>query len=142
MSSISSPVKKHRGALVYDNETTGSNVAIEFEQELYDTDNIHSNITNPDRLTVPAGVSLVRLSFNITISGTTANQARILKNGLAFVGSAFVQHADAVAQPMLYNGSTPIIPVTEGDYFNLRAVGGNAFSDNGTTTWFAMEIIE
>jgi hypothetical protein len=132
-----------RGALVYNNPSTGSGTPIDFTSESYDTDAIHDNSTNPERLTVPSGVTLVRLTANVGFSGNTILTLSIQKNGSdTYVGRAIVQHSDAVVQGGILNISSPILSVVGGDYFNLISSTATAYATTvGNVTWFAMEII-
>lgn len=132
-----------RGALVYNNPSTSSGVPIDFTSESYDTDAIHDNSTNPERLTVPSGVTLVRLTANVAFNGGTALTLYIEKNGGdTYAGRAIVQHIDAVSQAGALNITSPILSVVGGDYFRLIPTGATVPENTtGTTTWFAMEII-
>jgi hypothetical protein len=132
-----------RGALVYNNPATGSGTPIDFTSEAYDTDAIHDNSTNPEMLTVPSGVTLVRLTANVAFNGSTAFTLHIHKNtGVNYAGRAIVQHIDAVSQAGALNITSPILSVVGGDYFRLIPTGATVPENTtGTTTWFAMEII-
>lgn len=121
--------------------------AVVFDAEIYDTDEIHSTVTNASRLTVPAGVTRVSLSANVTFEPTAYfTQIAFAKNGSsAFVGGVA---SDLVAL-VYHNISTAAIPVVGGDYFELRVSHGDAspinvkgMGDASSVTWFAMEIIE
>lgn len=148
-------VPAFRGALVIGSSGIQSvsdttNVDILFDTEIYDTDAIHSTVSNTDRLVVPTGVTKVRLialtkwSFNPGNYGY--RQHRINKNGSSYPGYAQTnveaQH-DAIS---LAQVQTPVLSVNGGDYFQLQL-----YQDTGVTqtilygstgTWFAMEIIE
>lgn len=123
-----------RGALVYDPGITSSAV-VPWGAESYDTDAIHSVSTNTSRLTVPVGVTKVRLSFRHDNMGSSAT---IYKNGSGSVFPGFYAAAGAAG---VVSGFTPTITVVAGDYFELYIAGGSGVSANGYS-WFAMEIIE
>jgi hypothetical protein len=103
---------------------------------------------NPTRLTVPAGVSKVRLSANlrfVTTSSVGYRYIRIIRNGVDFPGRA--EDLDTVPS----NGdnalsvTTGIIPVQPGDYLELECwqnSGANLDVRAGEYTWFNMEVVE
>lgn len=141
----------HRGCLAYKTAdqtlNLSSDTAITFAGESYDTDNIHSTSSNTSRLTVPTGVTKVRLSAGIAIDNVTANTDTFIqfwKNGagnypgwaIAFLDVSGVVNFDTLV--------SPILAVTDGDYFEFVVA---TIGDTSTTlllnrTWFAMEIIE
>lgn len=141
-----------RGALVTKDADQGTAdyttpAAVSWDLEVYDTDDIHEGVTNPTRLSVPAGVSYVRLTGQVTITGvTTENQTRIAisKNGDEdFAGGASAWDG-SIATSRRINISTPVLAVVGGtDYFELVL---EQTTDTSVTvlddrTWFAMEII-
>ena len=147
-------LQNHRGCLVYldanQSTSTGGSATINFDQEDYDTDSIHDNSTNNERLTVPSGVTKVRLTARISWSSNSTGyrQATILENGVNMLAEPSVT-TNAV------NGTdteillvSAVVRVVANDYFTLTAFqnsGGNldvrGFTD-GRRTWFAMEILE
>lgn len=143
-----------RGALVHkngsDQTVSGTTNSILFAGEEYDTDSIHSTSTNTDRLTVPSGITRVKLSASLVINSTIADgkfSLALFKNGSAvFTGYVFDQVHPALTSQYRLNIVSPVVNVTSGDYFTLN-VGENS---TGTVTveglsyesWFAMEIIE
>ena len=138
------------GATVYNslsfsvaNNTT---TAVTFNSEGFDTDSIHSTSTNPSRLTVPSGVTKVKL---ITAGEFAANNSgnRLIyidKNNLPFEYSPFYREASPDGTlPTTFNLSTPVIPVSGGDYFELKVYQNSGGSLNiSSNVWFSMEIIE
>jgi hypothetical protein len=144
--------KGYKGALVRKAaDLTGQNfttaTTLSWNQEAYNTDNFHSNVTNNTRLTVPAGVNKVRLSAALRLvnqtSGTYAGLL-ILKNGsLAYDG--VVRHysqISATAENLTATG--PVIQVTPGDYFEMQAhvLTDTSVDVDSASTWFAIEVIE
>lgn len=133
-----------RGALVFgatDTVPTGSVAEIaNFPSELYDTDGIHSTTVNTSRLTVPSGVTKVRLSGAAWLSsGATDIIIRCLKNGGFFTGQFNTLGSSTEGEPV----STAIVPVVAGEYFELSVRQSAATSKTlEVDTWFAMEIIE
>lgn len=106
---------------------------------VYDTDNFAS-VSN--RLTIPAGVSKVKLSATmIGASQTEQFILIIIKNGQTTYTSAHdgdTGGADGVV------AITPVIPVVAGDYFQLQAYSTLARTTSATpeTSWFAIEVVE
>ncbi len=146
------PSAKSRGALVTlaaDQLTVDFNpaAAASFDKEVYDTDNIHDNVTNNTRLTVPSGVSRVRLSTNVHVLITTPSEFFILtirKNGaIAFDGAA-QQMVEVGSTENRNSCATPVIEVVAGDYFEVwvRMEADSSVTVDADETWFAMEIIE
>jgi hypothetical protein len=150
------------GALVYITATQSISdttfTSINFTSEAYDTDSIHDNSTNNERLTVPAGVIKIRLSLQIgfAANATGGRAITLLKNGGPVgVGGVWETETspDASWDTML-TGTTGIISVTGGDYFEARVyqtsggalnvVNAPQFGGSGdpNQTWFAMEILE
>lgn len=144
----------HRGALVAfasdgasTNYTTAAALPFGASTEAYDTDNIHDEVTNNTRLTVPSGVTKVRLTGQIlhSTTGTSGsfNSLSVTKNGTAAYPGAPWQYVEITASTGRVNISSPILAVTGGDYFELLYQ-----SETDTTivllasyTWFSMEII-
>ena len=143
----------YRGALVTkssaDPLTTGASLVLGWNVEPTDTDNIHDNVTNNSRLTVPAGVSKVRVraqtAWEFLVVSGTYRQMLIKKNGSSLTYSG---RASTVEPPTdflgILNVGSGVLEVTPGDYFEVE-VG----HDSGITvdvlagdSWFEMEIVE
>lgn len=127
---------------------SGTEGAIEFNTEVYDTDNIHSLASNITRMTVPAGVSVVVLGAQVAWepNATGSRKWRVLQNG-SIEGAGRPAARVPNAGPSDITTAAAIgweIPVTGGDYFELLQV-----QDSGTAlpirtsgnTWFGMKII-
>ena len=144
----------HRGALVW-LDGVGEFVPnsnwepINFTLEAYDTDAIHDNVTTTARLTVPAGVSKIKLSAQIGWVLTTAGTervARITKNGLAadYAGRAVggVGADRELAWASQASLQSPVLEVVPGDYFIVEVRQDSGSGLNIQDAWFSMEIIE
>jgi hypothetical protein len=144
----------HRGALVF----LGSSVSIPighsviaFDNESYDSENMHSITDNTDKLTVPTGVTYVRLTGQVrfqsadnTINGH--RQVTITKNGAReYIGAALVSSYDNTGQ-VYQNVSTAVVNVTAGDYFSMSVFTDNVVTVTGEAaggvTWLFMEIVQ
>ena len=136
-----------RGALVRltadEAVAASTDVAIPWDAAVYDTDTFWS-AGNPTRLTVPTGVSKVRLKGNIdwTFGGAGHRHVWIHKNGALFFGAAKESdEGDAGVQSI----GSAVVDVTPGDYFELLARQTSASPKNVAAdelTWFAIEVVE
>lgn len=120
----------------------------------YDTDSFHDNVTNNQRLTIPAGVNYVRLGCNVSIgTGTLTsgdyirvyidhyNSANVLQTR-AGLPVAIATELSASASMGLGGWSAPKA-VSSGDYF---VVVLDTESDTSITlvaaeSWFAIEVL-
>lgn len=144
------PSTKPRGALV--NQATSFNLSnstattVSWDNEVYDTDEIHDNVTNNSRLTVPSGVTHVRLSGNYKDSNNTTGWRFIVvnKNGSSMDGAGSQSQSAAGANTHILNYNSGILEVVADDFFEMQAFqnSGGSTSLSGTEFWFAMEIVE
>lgn len=141
----------YRGALVYNSGSTGTDGPIAFASESYDTDSIHDNVTNNSRLTVPTGVTRVRLTgaCRLALFSGETGKLGLYKNGLYnYVGATQSEYyADEAAGAFAdLRIISPVLTVSAGDYFtinwNTSSTGSLIADADGTSHWFAMEIIE
>ena len=139
------------GALVRDSaaETTVTTVqeVLDWDTEIYDVGGWHESVTNPSRLTVPAGVDWVRISAQVmwTQNKVGQIQAVVLKGGVATanIGLPYsyltaASGSDGWFTNILTSGP---LPVVAGNYFEIRVwqnSGGNLDIAAGNT-WFAIE---
>lgn len=139
-----------RGALVGTAGSTGVNysagAAIPWDVESYDTDSIHDNVTNNSRLTVPAGVTKVRLSYDVQLLNVTANTAIFAhcpKNGSgAYRGNPLRDEYVNFTVPR-FGAVSAVIDVVAGDYFELFfSCSPDTSIDITGDSWFCMEIVE
>jgi hypothetical protein len=141
-----------RGALVTKAaQQSGANysgvVAIAWDSEVYDTDGIHDPVTNNTRLTVPSGVTKVRLQANVDLTSVTGSSDHVLlinKNGGVFTGTARQRLNAGVTVPS-HNICSAVVNVAAGDYFEVVLFASDTSIDIRVAdgaSWFAMEIIE
>lgn len=146
-----------RGTLVYNNTNqsipTNTSTYLSFNSEIYDTSSIHDTVTNNSRLTVPAGVTKVKLSAKAywEAPGLTnfLVSVYIRKNGNNYPGMAAVAGpaSGAISTVTIQQAFSSVVNVNPGDYFEVLVVHGygsniNVSNYDGSSTWFAMEIIE
>lgn len=141
-----------KGALV-SNSTTQSipnntNTVLTWDTEVYDTDGFHSTSSNTSRLTIPAGVTRVRLTSMTVfdVNATGFRQAVFLKNGSpAFPGRGGTSSPGITGSGVYVLMVSPILEVTAGDYLEVRAYqnSGGALNVLGTDVshCFAIEVI-
>jgi hypothetical protein len=136
-----------KGALVklasaYTGHPATTYTAIPFDAEEYDTDGFHDNTTNNTRLTIPAGISKIRLTGNTKSDpGAGAFIVQIYKNGAEYSLSPSVR-VDSATSNMGLNICSPVLNVIEGDYFELNVFCNSGKTFNTTQTWFSIEVIE
>ncbi|MEE8606718.1 MAG: hypothetical protein V3S55_03860 [Nitrospiraceae bacterium] len=148
------PSTTRRGALVHDTAAqsipTGVATIIDFDSEEYDTDGIHDNATNNTRLTVPPGVTQVKLHGNVHMTAMNNNKLLQLsfdKNGSGSYAGRAIMRISTFGSDDLVNLTSTVLDVVPGDYFELSCFHNDtvARSTTGATgigTWFSMEIIQ
>lgn len=120
-----------RGALVSlsSNQSISNSTytAIEWDNLAYDLGGwLDIGGTNPERLTVPSGVSYVQIQSNIVFDGSTASSpdlraVGIWKNGSNAIGlPLFIEDAGWYNSNYFLSITSGVITVTGGDYFEIR----------------------
>lgn len=121
-------------------------VVLTWDAETYDVGGWHDTGSNTSRLTVPSGVTHVRLMGQVTISSIAANTVVYLlvssSNGattLPIIGPRVLNGGDYQVQ--LQSGP---LAVTAGDYFEMTlfTVGDASVTINSTLSFFSIEAIE
>ncbi len=127
---------------------------IPLNSEVYDTDSVHDNSVNNSRLTVPAGVTVIRLNAGFTMLPqlTGLHHLRIRKDaGFGSIDPAmasYIPHytitgGGSGSNKGMHSMSTGAIDVVEDDFFEIY---GLSQTNNTTviagTIWFEMEILE
>jgi len=137
-----------RGARVYTTSAqsiaSGSNIKFFWDAATYDHAGFFDN--GNDRLTVPAGVSRVRVGAQVLFASTGTNY----RHGLAITknGSntwAGVPYLTVSGDGPCLNVWSDAVDVTPGDYFEViiaQASGGSITAGGTAVTWFAVEAIE
>ena len=132
---------------------------VTWDAEVHDTDSMFSTSTNPTRITVPTGVTQIRVSSFIyyqwhasKAQGVHRHVQRIKKNG-SFHAYGFSIYADfAAANYNLMAGSYwPVLFVTAGDYIELEVfhntgydayVAGSGSSNSYDASRLVVEILK
>lgn len=140
-----------RGALVRKAaDQTAANytaiTAVTWDQESYDTDTIHDNVTNNTRLTVPSGATYVRVSAAIVLANFSVDAffgLSIRKNGSATYDGRPTQYTEVGTAAMGATLSSPVLAVTPGDYFEVFLIveTDTSIDVSSTASWFAMEVV-
>lgn len=126
------------------NYSAGANVA--WDQEVYDTDSIHDNVTNNSRLTVPSGVSYIRLTATVAFANVSVDTyilASIFKGGSGTYDGFTAQSVEVgtITTPRV-NLTSPVLAVSPGDYFEIRlTIEDTSVDITATQSSFAMEIV-
>lgn len=123
--------------------SAGTTTTLTWDSESADTDGFHDNVTNNSRLTVPSGVTKVRLSGGCRNSQTTSGQTvvSITKNGASARGLP-IRDEDNLSADNSLGVVSSIQEVTAGDYFEMRLFVTNAANAvAGDETWFQIEEI-
>lgn len=150
----------YRGCAAYISVAAGNQsipdgvfTALLFDSETYDTDNIHSIVTNISRFTVPSGVTKIRMLAQISMQDTTTNTARelrIYKNGsdISALNGPIPRSNHTTQTVGLTNFSTysltsAALICVAGDYFEVfveQTSGGNLGAAAGFT-WAELQIL-
>ncbi len=96
---------------------------LSFNNEVYDTLNIHDTVTNNSRFVVPNGYTWINISFVINsyaAVGSSLDQIHVYKNGSPVSGNTYCQvqwNASGSVRPNY--GTTFWLPTVAGDYWEL-----------------------
>lgn len=138
-----------RGALLrrstnFSVATTGVYVAVPWQTAEYDSDAFW-DAGQPSRLTIPAGVTKVRIVGNIEWQTSPTSQlVEVRKNGNGVLGGgSFIVRGDSGYSNQMRNLSSAVLPVSAGDWFELAVYVGTAGELRGLErTWLAIEVVE
>lgn len=138
----------YKGALAYRNTQSTANTGgnISFQAESFDTGGFWV-IGSPTRMTIPAGVSKVRLHANMEAGngGIDLGIEFMKNNSPAFIGNSGSVHSNSYTpgtpdnQVSVHSGA---IPVVENDYFEVRQTKSASWGERQTRTWFELEVLE
>lgn len=123
---------------------------VPFESAVYDTGGFWS-AASPTRLTVPAGVTKVRLQGSVALKANATGGGVYVsfhKDGIGEVtgGGVFtVRQATSGYTNNDYAAISAVLPVTAGDWFELRVNATTSTWNDlqaSPRTWFALEVVE
>ncbi|TNE36263.1 MAG: hypothetical protein EP348_07280 [Alphaproteobacteria bacterium] len=141
----------HSGALVLlsadQTIPTSTDTILDWDSESYDTNGFHESVTNPSRLTVPAGITKAVLTAQIRWGSNSSGirQCYVNKNGAASFDGRPVQSMAAQTTPTFQTLLSPVLGVTEGDYFEIgvwQNSGGSRTVDSNVSCWFSIQVVE
>lgn len=130
----------YRSAALTGQDYTVSSGLQVWANEAYDVGGWHEGVTNPSRMTIPAGVTFAQFAGQIVINNYAPGNGYgvvLYKNGSALTQEVFVNgtinHTSVKLQFM-----TPPLSVQVGDYFEMRVtMGGDTSIDIAAGSWFA-----
>lgn len=144
-----------RGALAYPSVTqsipNSITTTLNFDSEEYDTDSFHDNSVNNSRLTIPSGVSRVRVFAQATFdaNATGIRRVSIISNISSQISFTTSNVNALVIFSTSINIVSPVIDVSSGDFFQLTVLqtsGGNldtlGLSLGSSSTFLSIEVIE
>lgn len=125
---------------------TGTGEIVNWTSESRD-DSAWFNPAQDNRLTVPVGVSRVRVTANLSWAGSAGGGRRIaraLKNGVSLAAGLPWVRDDVGSTGCVQNLTSPVLDVVAGDYFEVSVEQDSGGPLNLTTTasWFAIEAVE
>jgi hypothetical protein len=131
---------------------TAAFTALTWDTETYDVGGWHDTGSNTSRLTVPSGVTHVKLTGCVGISsitGTASLYVAVFKNGDAVAGTRAI-NLPLVGPLVMANGDYQLplvsgpLAVSSGDYFELVVliVGDSSVTVTAGQSFFAIEAIE
>lgn len=154
-SALTDVVTTFRGVLAYSSVTpfpivpTGTPTVLDFNNELYDTENLHDTVTNNSRHTVPSGVTKVRLTAIVSwpSNATGYRKVEFLENAGAMpAGNSIAIQNTVSGEAIIQTITTGVIETQATDYFEVQVTqtsGGTLNPNLGTGgTIFIMELIE
>lgn len=115
---------------------------ITWDQETADVGGWHDNVTNNSRLTVPSGVTRVRITVGVSFASASAQVVlqTLLKNGVAVTSGSFLKDEDPGTAICQLTGMSAILAVTSGDYFECQvSVNTTRNLLTGDDTWMCIE---
>lgn len=147
------PVAPYGGARIRPSAIQNYTVVGAYDQLRFDTADRDTHDfwtdTAPNRLTIPAGVTKVRLAASLKVESADS----IGSNTFLFGKNGTVQDLPGAANTQLgtegYGNPgvsmiSDVLDVEEGDYFEVFYYGSESFSLNADRylTWFALEVVE
>lgn len=136
------------GARVYrssnQNITTSTDTIVLFDSERYDTDSLHSTVSNTGRLTAPrAGKYAISAHIEWTSNATGGRRVRLLLNGSTVIAQDYRLGASSSSEALNMSLST-IYSLATSDYVEVqvwhnRGSGLNVLTSANYSPEFAMQ---
>jgi hypothetical protein len=102
------------------NVANATQTAVSFDNELVDTNNFHSTVTNPTRITIPTGYggkyNICASSYWNTSAGGGTRGSRIYKNGANFIDFGTNLSGNSEYPSIFWNA---VISLAAGDYIEF-----------------------
>jgi hypothetical protein len=115
---------------------------ITFDTEVADTDAFHDNSSNNSRLTVPSGVSRVRVSGSVEATAQSTQAVLTMLKGGAAVRGGFAKDTETTSSTTI-SAVSAIFAVSPGEYFEMQYFVGTARTvQNSDRTWFQIEEVD
>jgi len=126
--------------------TSGSDLEIPWDSAEYDDADFWEGITNPERLTVPEGVTEIKIGGSGYFEGNNSGRRvlKVIKGGSDFIGMPITSITPSTTNPMYINLASAVLETAANNYFELRA-----YQDSGSpltfysdeTSWFSIEAV-
>lgn len=134
--------------LATDDTTLTSGDAIVWDTEVFDTDGISSiSVSGSNsRLTVPSGVTKIRLSAGLC--GSSIQVYQLYKSGTALARGGWRATSGDTSGSAIIDMPPRVLSVTAGQYFEIKVLHSGGETVHGNTSpynfksWFCMEILE
>ncbi len=119
--------------------------AIGWDQETYDDMTFHDTVTNNSRITIPTGVSRIRLGVGIEFAANSTGYRRveIYKNGSADTAAPCFKQVNSGSSDWACAMMSPPMDVSASDYFEVYVYhnrGGN-LDVNTSNSYFSVEVV-
>jgi hypothetical protein len=132
------------------NQTLANNTGtmLTWDTEDLDTSSFHDTVTNNTRLTIPSGVSKVRVYAGVRWSNLASGGVRQLymfKNGATFQGRGAVLMYAATTVTHEQEVVSAVLSVSAGDYFEIGTYqdsGGSLDVLTHQSTWATLDVLE
>lgn len=130
--------------------SNNTNTIVTFDQETYDTDAAHDNVTNNSRITIPAAWDGKKIMLSVATRWATHDtgfrNVGIYKNGAAIsTGGRYNQNVDAPAGNGVNTFGFMYATAATGDYYEVNVYQNSGGALNlertGSDTWFAVQVL-
>ncbi len=119
----------------------GAFITLNFDNEAWDTDNMHDDVTNNSRITIQTlGTYIIRFGFRFSINGTGKRSMYLYKNGILLDTFTILDSAPTGSYVSTMN-NTALLNLVAGDYLELQVYqdSGAALNHESTMVQFAAQ---